>query len=560
MASSPKLANLIARDHAQIVRCWLDLAGRAASARGLAGPELANVMPRYLSSLAGGAGGEAFVESHFSTRLRQGFQVAEVAHEFSLLAQCILERCTAEPAPTRPEVDEIAALLSELTRVSLAIVEMFHDHMRDDEQTEKRFLRQLREVATAGLHAEPRSLQDEPPSLQNRMRALLDRVMEAMGAQSAAVLLRVGDHELVTMATAGAESLVDYATTLGAESFAAKVAGSEEPTALWDVTHTEIEVPASLQQSGIRSLLGAQLRSRTGLYGILYVGNSAARAFGSRDSRRLESLAEHLVAHLDAALLFGRLTTTIATLQNERAIREQFVAILAHDLRGPLAAARLGAELMARRPEPLDAQRARALRVEHNLDRMERMIRDLLDVGRIRAGERLPLRLDCCDLAAIAREVAEELRMLHGDRFVVTGEGHVPGVWSADELRRALWNLASNAVKYGAPDRVIELRVRRHDAHVQASVHNEGAPIPADELDHLFEPYARAPAAIAGARAGWGLGLTLVRGCAEAHGGAVHVTSDGEHGTTFTLELPIDARPYQVGAPLAFETRPPSVH
>ncbi|HTR51683.1 MAG TPA: HAMP domain-containing sensor histidine kinase, partial [Kofleriaceae bacterium] len=164
---------------------------------------------------------------------------------------------------------------------------------------------------------------------------------------------------------------------------------------------------------------------------------------------------------------------------------------------------------------------------------------------RIRAGQPLPLRLTECDLTAIVLRVAEEARTQHGDRFVVDCEqDHVRGIWSEDQLQRALWNLVMNAVKYGAVDQPITLRVERGDGTAAVSVHNEGTPIPREDQATIFDAYMRTPTARSSGSPGWGLGLTLVRGAAEAHGGHVSVRSDAT-GTTFTIELPLDARPYQ---------------
>src|SRR5215510_4961128 len=538
------ISDVIAYEQEAIMARWLEQARHAASARGLDQPALTDLMPRYLASLAAGEEASEHVERHFATRLRQGFQLAEIVDEFALLGQCILERSFAGPAEVRMDASEIEQLHARLHRASSRVVEMFDAHMRQDEQIEKRYLRLLRDVATAALHA-------GSPALKTGLQELLDLVMEAMGAQSAAILLRSGETDLVTAATAGAEPLEEYATKIGEGSFAARVAESERPMALWDVSSTELEVPDALRSSGIHALLGVKLTSRSGLFGVVYVGIAEARVFTARESRRLEGLAEPLVAHLDTVVLLERLTATIEALRNERSIRERFVAALAHDLRSPLSTAKLGAELLSQDPESLDARRDLALRIDRNLDRLDWMIRDLLDANRIRAGERLSLRLDTCDLGQIAHEAAEELRMLHGDRFVVEADPRALGVWSADELRRSLLNLGSNAVKYGAPDRPITLVVRRVDERALASVHNWGAPISPDDQAQLFEPFARSRAAI---------GLTLVRGCASAHGGAVSVVSTPAEGTTFTLDLPLDARPYQSSAVAPLEPPLAAMH
>ncbi|HSD87981.1 MAG TPA: GAF domain-containing sensor histidine kinase [Kofleriaceae bacterium] len=464
-----------------------------------------------------------------------------------------MERSFAGPAETRPDAIEIDLLYRSLQRASNSVVSLFDEHMRHDEQIEKRYTRLLREVAVEALHA-------GEPALRTGLQQLLDIVMEAMKAQSAAILLRNGETHLVTVATAGAEPLEEYATTIGAGSFASMIAESGEPTTLWDVTSTKLEVPDALRRSGIHGLLGVQLKSRSGLLGVIYVGSAESRGFTPSESRMLETLAEHLVAHLDTVLLLERLSATIAALRTEQSIREHFVSVLAHDLRGPLSAAKLAAQMLSQEPASLDARRDLAVRIDRNLDRLDRMIRDLLDANRIRAGERLPLRLDTCDLGRVANEVVEELRVLHGDHFVIDARDRVLGIWSADELRRALWNLGSNAVKYGALDRPITFVVRREGERAFASVHNWGTPIPDDIQAHIFEPFARTSNAVQSGQPGWGLGLTLVRGSAEAHGGRVSLASSAQEGTTFTIEVPLDARPYQNVAVSSVQVPATTVH
>jgi signal transduction histidine kinase len=283
------------------------------------------------------------------------------------------------------------------------------------------------------------------------------------------------------------------------------------------------------------------LPPREHLLGVMYIGIAEAREFGPRETRRLESLAERLGLHLENARLFAELHDTIESLHAEESLREHFVSTLAHDLRGPLSAARLASELLALQPAGLDERRDLAIKIDHNIERVDRMIRDLLDASRIRAGEPLPLRLDRCDLVALVHRIAEEARAMYGDRFTVEANRAVLGVWSEDDLHRSLWNLVANAVKYGAPNQPIALAVAAEGEHARISIHNKGTPIAAAEQAHIFEPYARSSSASHSSLSGWGLGLTLVRGVAEAHGGRVTLVS-GADGTTFTIDLPLDAR------------------
>jgi signal transduction histidine kinase len=176
------------------------------------------------------------------------------------------------------------------------------------------------------------------------------------------------------------------------------------------------------------------------------------------------------------------------------------------------------------------------------LERADRMITDLLDASRVEAGEQLPLKLEPCDLRRVAVEVCEELSLRHGNRFVLESTGSTTGFWSRDALRRVLENLLSNAVKYGDPQAAITTRIVGVDEHVLLSVHNHGTIIPAEEQQHLFQAFRRAGAAQASGMRGWGLGLTLVQGLVEAHGGMVKVESYPKEGTTFTVDLPADPR------------------
>lgn len=235
-------------------------------------------------------------------------------------------------------------------------------------------------------------------------------------------------------------------------------------------------------------------------------------------------------------------------LRAERELRGRFVSMLAHDLGGPLAAASMAFELLNVGADLAEPRRKYAIKLAKNLKRIEQMVKNLLDASRIRAGQPLPIRLEPCELNQIARDVADELNDMHGARVVLAANESVRGVWSEQDLRRALWNLTSNAIKYGAAGAPVTIAISLAGTRARASVHNAGQPLEEADRKRIFEPFARLTSAGAGGKVGWGLGLTLVRGCAEAHGGSVELTSDAHAGTTFTLELPLDARPFQAQA------------
>lgn len=237
-----------------------------------------------------------------------------------------------------------------------------------------------------------------------------------------------------------------------------------------------------------------------------------------------------------------RIQANLNQLRGEAEYRKRFAATVAHDLRSPLAATKSAAQMIARSPENLEKVTTWANRIAEAMTRADGMVSNLLDVNRLEAGERITATFALCDVKRVAEELNEELSARHGDRFVLETLGITLGFWSGDSLRRVLDNLLANAVKYGGPDMVVTTRIERIDDRVLLSVHNHGSFIPPDEQLMLFQPYHRSASAEASGKTGWGLGLILVRGIVESHRGTVRVESTPKGGTTFTVELPVDAR------------------
>ncbi|SNS33945.1 His Kinase A (phospho-acceptor) domain-containing protein [Noviherbaspirillum humi] len=227
----------------------------------------------------------------------------------------------------------------------------------------------------------------------------------------------------------------------------------------------------------------------------------------------------------------------------QSALRERFVAALTHDLRNPLTTANVAAELIRQ-----DAESPRlkdlAERILEQHGRMDRMIQDLLDSVVFQSGERLRLRLSRFDLGDLVVEVCRQSIAAYGPRMEFPG-GCAEGWWDREALKRALENLVGNAVKYGDAEAPIHLSLNVHDERVQMKVHNSGPPIPEEQMESVFQVFRRTEAAREGAQQGWGIGLPYVRSVAESHGGSIGVDSGAERGTTFAIDIPLDARPFQ---------------
>ena len=218
--------------------------------------------------------------------------------------------------------------------------------------------------------------------------------------------------------------------------------------------------------------------------------------------------------------------------------REQFLAILAHDLRNPLGAIVMGAQALTR-SESLDDKHARvATRILNSAGRMDRMVSYLLDLARTRLGGSIPLTPTRMDLASVCHQVIAELEVVHPERHVrFEAKGDLSGEWDSDRLTQVISNLVANALQYGKA--AVSVAAEEHGEDVVLRVHNDGPAIPQSALKNLFEPMVRQPAQSGDRNAGGlGLGLYIAREVVTAHGGTIDVTSSEKEGTTFAVQLP----------------------
>lgn len=236
----------------------------------------------------------------------------------------------------------------------------------------------------------------------------------------------------------------------------------------------------------------------------------------------------------------------IINLEEEKLLREKFVSVLTHDLRTPLTSVKLSAQLILRKPGSVENCYMMATRIINSINRLDKMIGDLLDANRIRAGEQLRLEMSYCNLSTHTHDTIEFLKSIHGDRFQLDEvQPEVWGYWNQDALRRVIENLVNNAVKYGSPHYPVSITLRQSKKNIQLVVHNEGNPIAKAEQAGLFQQFRRTDSAETSKKKGWGLGLTLVKGMVEIHGGKISIESSPAQGTAFTVEIPNDSRPFQ---------------
>lgn len=249
-------------------------------------------------------------------------------------------------------------------------------------------------------------------------------------------------------------------------------------------------------------------------------------------------LVEALTAKIEAIDKLNIAEATISDMDAVSEARENFVSGISHDIRNPLSAARLSAQLIKRAADKSPLLQQHADRIILCIDRTDRMIRDLLDSQRIKSGEQMPLKKSKAEVNEILREEMEELKNLFGDRFHLNESPSFVALIDVEALRRIIENLCTNAVKYGHAAGVITVTVIPHEKNFEIKVHNLGNPINEVDQKNIFQQFKRTISAIESTNVGWGIGLTVVKGLTEAHGGRIVVESFPEKGTTFTIIFP----------------------
>jgi PAS domain S-box-containing protein len=255
-----------------------------------------------------------------------------------------------------------------------------------------------------------------------------------------------------------------------------------------------------------------------------------ALALSAPHRPRLNRVGTH--THMD------ELTRARHELHRRAEFDQQLIGIVSHDLRNPLNAIGIATSLLLRRGH-LDEQSVRVVkRIMSSTDRATRLIRDFLDFTQARVMGRLPVSPRPANICEIARQVFDEVVLTQPSRRgTIAHEGAESGTWDPDRLAQAVGNLLSNAFQHSPPSSVVSLRTRGDKDTVTIEVHNEGPPIPPDDLSRLFEPFERGTDASASGRS-IGLGLYISRQIVEAHGGTVDVRSREGEGTTFIVWLP----------------------
>jgi PAS domain S-box-containing protein len=302
------------------------------------------------------------------------------------------------------------------------------------------------------------------------------------------------------------------------------------------------EFARTIQGSRSRTWLSTPLKNGDRVVGVLGLSFASLRGFSPRDKAHLESLCQLCAQALARALLFEEERRAKDEARQRAELEQRFLGMVSHDLRNPLQAISLGARTLQRLEKPAtpEALLRTAGRIANSADTMGKMVSDLLDFTRGRLGGGIPLERSRNDLVLLCREVIDEFSVTHPTQGIrLEGDLRCEGQWDGPRLRQVLSNLLSNALRHAREGTPVQVEVSGGADEVRVSVSNAGAPIPAELVPVLFEPFRRGMSTFRPSGS-LGLGLYIVRQVVEGHGGRVEVRT-GEEGTTFTVRVSREA-------------------
>ncbi len=401
-------------------------------------------------------------------------------------------------------------------RVSLAIE---HARLFEAERSARRRLELVQSVTeTALAHLQFDELLSE----------LLKRVHEVLGTDTATILLEdEGGRELVARAAIGLEEEVEQQVRIPiGRGFAGRVAAERRPIVLDDVDLADVVNPL-LREKGIKSMLGVPLVADEKVVGVLHVGTLEPRIFTADDTEVLQLVADRAALAIEKARVHDELVRLDQ-------LKLNFVAVASHELRTPATAVFGITATLREHGDSLPDETRRELEetLWEQASRLRRLIEQLLDLSRLDSHavkierQALELRPLLTEIAATCLEVRSADVQLDLDEGLEVFADRLA-------LERIFSNLLSNAFHYGKPPVVVTASAL--DRYVRISVEDEGQGVPSELVPRLFSRFERGSVG-----QGSGLGLSIARTYAQAHGGDLTYDQHERGGARFQLILPAD--------------------
>ncbi|MDX6438495.1 MAG: hypothetical protein QOF45_1078 [Gaiellaceae bacterium] len=358
--------------------------------------------------------------------------------------------------------------------------------------------------------------------------------------RAAILLVEPTGARIMATAGVGAEDALAPGSSIGVpDSVLDEVIGEGRTIYREDIAEDRYPEEAELLELGVRSRVLAPLQLGARSIGALTLSRKERAAFRTEE--------------IDLVTLLGRLVATavqnLRTYEAERAtsdelrrlsaLRADFVSLVSHELRSPMAAVIGSARTLQHRWRELKPEQREAFLavIGDETTRLSALVGDVLDTSRIEAGT-FAYAFSDVDLAEVVRDSVASAEIGQDEvRLATALPATLPLVrGDAERLRQLVDNLISNAIKYSDAGGEVLVEAQAENGHITIRVRDRGPGILPEHYDHIFEKFGRAAGS---AKPGTGLGLFLARSFAEAHGGSLAVESSAGEGSTFTLTLPL---------------------
>jgi signal transduction histidine kinase len=292
---------------------------------------------------------------------------------------------------------------------------------------------------------------------------------------------------------------------------------------------------------GVRSRVVAPLLVGARAVGLISVGRAEPNAFDEHELELVSLLGRLAASAIQNIRAYDSERRTVEELRRLSALRADFVSLVSHELRSPMATVIGAARTLQTRWRELQPQQRQAFLalIADETARLSTLVGDVLDTSRLEAGT-FSYTFTDVDLGALVRDSVANAAVAQDEVPIVAEVGAVMPVRADPErLRQVISNLIDNAVKYSPAGEPVAVQVAPRNSSVVVAVTDRGPGIAADDQRVIFEKFGRVNRSGSVSKPGTGLGLYIARSIAEAHGGTLEVASALGRGATFTLELPV---------------------
>ena len=311
-----------------------------------------------------------------------------------------------------------------------------------------------------------------------------------------------------------------------------------------DMTEARYSEEREFGELGLRSRIAAPLLHGPRAFGMISLVRREPRGFNTQELELVGLLGRLVASAVQNIRAYEAERNTVEELRRLSALRADFVSLVSHELRAPMASVVGSAQTLRQRWRELnpDQRESFLALISSETERLAALVADVLDTSRIDAGT-FTYRFADIDLGALVRDSVAGLSLTQEEVSVVADvHSGLPSVrGDRDRLQQVLTNLLDNAVKFSPAGEEVRVSAFQQDSRVRIEVSDRGPGVPPDQQRLIFEKFGRGKTTSSPGTPGTGLGLYIARSIVEAHGGVLEVSSWPDAGATFTLSLPVDS-------------------